>query len=122
MQGLNLDKPVDYINTHGTSTPVGDTSELAAISEIFGSSIPPLSSTKSLTGHTLGAAGVHEVIFGLMMMKNNFIAGSFNIEELDPEVGAVPILRESKECQVNSFISNSFGFGGTNGSIAIRKV
>ena len=122
MQGLNLDKPVDYINTHGTSTPVGDTSELAAISEIFGSSIPPLSSTKSLTGHTLGAAGVHEVIFGLLMMKNNFIAGSFNIEELDPEVGAVPILRESKECQVNSFISNSFGFGGTNGSIAIRKV
>ena len=122
MKGLELDAPVDYINTHGTSTPVGDITELQAISEVFGDSIPPISSTKSLTGHTLGAAGVHEVIFGLLMMKNNFISGSFNIDELDSEAKEFPIFRESQDSKIESFVSNSFGFGGTNGSIAIRKI
>ena len=85
MQGLkHLDK-VDYINTHGTSTPAGDITELKAIKEVFGAKIPPISSTKSLTGHSLGAAGVHEVIYSLLMMKNNFLCGSHNIEEIDPE-------------------------------------
>ena len=122
MQGLeHLDK-VDYINTHGTSTPAGDITELKAIKEVFGDKIPPISSTKSLTGHSLGAAGVHEVIYSLLMMKNNFLCGSHNIEEIDPEASDFPILKENEDTKINCFLSNSFGFGGTNGSIVIKKV
>ena len=122
MQGLDhLDK-VDYINTHGTSTPAGDITELKAIKEVFGDKIPPISSTKSLTGHSLGAAGVHEVIYSLLMMKNNFLSGSHNIEEIDPEANNFPILKENEDIKINCFLSNSFGFGGTNGSIVIKKV
>ena len=122
MQGLDhLDK-VDYINTHGTSTPAGDITELKAIKEVFGDKIPPISSTKSLTGHSLGAAGVHEVIYSLLMMKNNFLCGSHNIEEIDPEANNFPILKENEDTKINCFLSNSFGFGGTNGSIVIKKV
>ena len=122
MQGLeHLDK-VDYINTHGTSTPAGDITELKAIKEVFGEKIPPISSTKSLTGHSLGAAGVHEVIYSLLMMKNNFLCGSHNIEEIDPEANNFPILKENEDAKINCFLSNSFGFGGTNGSIVIKKV
>ena len=122
MQGLkHLDK-VDYINTHGTSTPAGDITELKAIKEVFGDKIPPISSTKSLTGHSLGAAGVHEVIYSLLMMKNNFLCGSHNIEEIDPEASDFPILKENQDTKISCFLSNSFGFGGTNGSIVIKKV
>ena len=122
MQGLDhLDK-VDYINTHGTSTPAGDITELKAIKEVFGDKIPPISSTKSLTGHSLGAAGVHEVIYSLLMMKNNFLSGSHNIEEIDPEANNFPILKENEDTKISCFLSNSFGFGGTNGSIVIKKV
>ena len=122
MQGLDhLDK-VDYINTHGTSTPAGDITELKAIKEVFGDKIPPISSTKSLTGHSLGAAGVHEVIYSLLMMKNNFLSGSHNIEEIDPEANNFPILKENEDTISMCFLSNSFGFGGTLGSIVIEKV
>ena len=122
MQGLeHLDK-VDYINTHGTSTPAGDITELKAIKEVFGDKIPPISSTKSLTGHSLGAAGVHEVIYSLLMMKNNFLGGSHNIVEIDPEAKNFPILKDNEDKKINCFLSNSFGFGGTNGSIVIKKV
>ena len=121
MQGLeHLDK-VDYINTHGTSTPAGDITELKAIKEVFGDKIPPISSTKSLTGHSLGAAGVHEVIYSLLMMKNNFLCGSHNIEEIDPAAKNFPILTENEDRKINGFLSNSFGFGGTNGSIVIKR-
>ena len=121
MQGLqHLDK-VDYINTHGTSTPIGDITELEAIKKVFGDKIPPISSTKSLTGHSLGAAGVHEVIYSLLMMKNNFLCGSHNIEEIDPAAKNFPILTENEDRKINGFLSNSFGFGGTNGSIVIKR-
>ena len=122
MRGLEFNGKIDYINTHGTSTPVGDITELNAIKEAFGTSLPSISSTKSLTGHTLGAAGVHEIIFGLMMMKYNFVSGSANIENLDPEAEGFPIAFESIDKKIDSFLSNSFGFGGTNGSIVIKKV
>ena len=122
MAGLEGIDEVDYINAHGTSTPVGDITELQAIKEVFGDNIPPISSTKSLTGHSLGAAGVHEVIYSLLMMKNNFLCGSHNIEELDPEAESYPILRNNEDREINCFLSNSFGFGGTNGSIIIKKV
>ena len=94
-----IEEPVDYINTHGTSTPIGDTKELEAISQVFQSNnyIPLISSTKSLTGHSQGAAGVHESIYTLLMMKNNFLAASANIEKLDPAAGSMPILRELKD-------------------------
>ena len=122
MAGLEGIDEVDYINAHGTSTPVGDITELQAIKEVFGDNIPPISSTKSLTGHSLGAAGVHEVIYSLLMMKNNFLCGSHNINELDPEAESYPILRNNEDREINCFLSNSFGFGGTNGSIIIKKV
>ncbi|MBT7148313.1 MAG: beta-ketoacyl-ACP synthase I, partial [Rhodospirillales bacterium] len=109
-----LDRPVDYINTHGTSTPVGDTKELAAIRETFGDRIPPFSSTKSLTGHSLGATGVQESIYSLIMMKENFLTASANIEDLDPDAADMPVLMERQDnADVNCVISNSFGFGGT---------
>lgn len=118
----NIDGPVDYINTHGTSTPAGDIPEIKAIREVFGDNIPKISSTKPLSGHSLGAASVHEAIYSLIMMENNFITASANIEELDPEVEGMPIVREiEKDVELNTIISNSFGFGGTNATLAFQK-
>ncbi|MEY4765689.1 MAG: Beta-ketoacyl synthase [Pseudomonadota bacterium] len=118
----NVSQPVDYINTHGTSTPVGDAKELEAIRAVFGNEVPRLASTKSLSGHSLGAAGVHEAIFSLLMMEHNFIAASANIEELDPVAAGLPIVRERLDnVQVNTALSNSFGFGGTNASLVFSK-
>ncbi len=114
--------PVDYINAHGTSTPVGDITELNAIKEVFGADVPKVSSTKSLAGHSQGATGVHEAIYSLLMMNNNFIAESANIENLDPEAEGVPIVQELEEdVTLNCVMSNSFGFGGTNASLAFRR-
>lgn len=117
-----VDAPIDYINTHGTSTPVGDVRELEALREVFGDAMPPLSSTKSLTGHALGAAGVHEAIYSLLMMQENFIAASANIERLDPAAEGLPIVRERRDSvQLNTVLSNSFGFGGTNASLVFAR-
>jgi 3-oxoacyl-[acyl-carrier-protein] synthase-1 len=117
-----VDAPIDYINTHGTSTPVGDVRELEALREVFGDAMPPLSSTKSLTGHALGAAGVHEAIYSLLMMQENFIAASANIERLDPAAEGLPIVRERRDgVQLNTVLSNSFGFGGTNASLVFAR-
>jgi 3-oxoacyl-[acyl-carrier-protein] synthase-1 len=113
---------VDYINTHGTSTPAGDITELGAIREVFGTAVPPISSTKSLTGHALGAAGVHEAVYCLLMMKENFIAASANIQNLDPEAAGFPIvLNRIDQATVNTVLSNSFGFGGTNGCLVLQR-
>ena len=117
-----VDAPIDYINTHGTSTPVGDVRELDALREVFGETMPPLASTKSLTGHALGAAGVHEAIYSLLMMQENFIAASANIERLDPAAEGLPIVRERRDgVQLNTILSNSFGFGGTNASLVFAR-
>ena len=114
---------IDYINTHGTSTPVGDITELKAIDETFKEKIPKISSTKSLSGHPLGAASVHEAIYSLIMMKNNFITGSANINEMDEEAKKFPIvLKTEKEVNLNAIMSNSFGFGGTNATLIFEKV
>ena len=114
---------IDYINTHGTSTPVGDVTELKAVGETFGTSIPKISSTKSLSGHPLGAASVHEAIYSLIMMKNSFITGSANINEMDDEAKKFPIVTETKKnVNLNSVMSNSFGFGGTNATLIFEKV
>jgi 3-oxoacyl-[acyl-carrier-protein] synthase-1 len=121
MEGLKGLEEVEYINTHGTSTPAGDITELKAIKKVFGDNMPLISSTKSLTGHSLGAAGVHEVIYCLMMMDNDFLCGSHNIDEIDHEAEDFPIIKENIEKKINCFLSNSFGFGGTNGSIIIRR-
>jgi 3-oxoacyl-[acyl-carrier-protein] synthase-1 len=119
----DLDGPINYINAHGTSTPVGDTRELEAIKEVFGGDIPPISSTKSLTGHSQGATGVHEAIYSLLMMKHDFISASANIEDLDPEAEGVPIARERIDnAGLNCVLSNSFGFGGTNASLAFQRL
>ncbi len=118
----NLAGPIDYINTHGTSTPVGDVAELGAIRETFGDDCPLISSTKSLSGHSLGAAGVHEAIYSLLMMENNFIAASANIETLDERAIGLPIvLGEAKEITLNRVMSNSFGFGGTNACLVFDR-
>ena len=120
-----LDQPVDYINTHGTSTPVGDTKELEAIREVFGerNRIPWFNSTKSLTGHSLGAAGVQESIYSLLMMENSFMCASANIEELDPAADDMPIVRERQDdVELNCVLTNSFGFGGTNASLAFTRI
>lgn len=122
MKGLDL--PVDYINTHGTSTPVGDVKELEAIREVFRdrNRIPTLSSTKSLTGHSLGATGVHEAIYCLLMMRHNFISASANIDELDPGAEGMPIaLARQDNVPLNCVLSNSFGFGGTNATLAFKR-
>ena len=117
-----LDGSVDYINTHGTSTPVGDTAELRAIKEVFGDAIPAISSTKSLTGHSLGAAGVHESIYTMLMMQGDFITASANIEDLDPDAVGVPIVRETQnDVTLNTVMSNSFGFGGTNATLVFNR-
>jgi len=114
---------IDYINTHGTSTPVGDITELRAVKEAFGSDIPKISSTKSLTGHPLGAASVHEAIYCLIMMKNKFIAASANITDMDEEAKQFPIVTKvEKNVTLNSVMSNSFGFGGTNATLIFEKV
>jgi 3-oxoacyl-[acyl-carrier-protein] synthase-1 len=112
---------IDYINPHGTGTPVGDEREIAAIREVFGKEIPPISSTKSLTGHSLGAIGVQEAIFSLLMLNNGFICESANIQELDPAFSDVPIVRERQDISLNCVLSNSFGFGGTNATLAFRR-
>ena len=120
----DLQQPVDYINTHGTSTPIGDVKELQAIREVFRDRnyIPAFNSTKSLTGHALGAAGVHEVIYSLLMMRRGFICASANIEELDPEAEGMPIVRALQDnVALNCVISNSFGFGGTNATLAFTR-
>ena len=114
---------IDYINTHGTSTPVGDITELNAVKKTFGEKIPKISSTKSLSGHPLGAASVHEAIYCLIMMKNNFITGSANIKEMDEEAKKFPIVTKTeKGASLNSVMSNSFGFGGTNAALIFEKV
>lgn len=117
-----VEEPVDYINTHGTSTPVGDVKELEAIREVFGERVPPISATKSLTGHALGAAGVHEAIYTLLMMQHSFIAASANIETLDPAAAGMPIVQQRLDnAALNVTMSNSFGFGGTNATLVLRK-
>lgn len=122
LQSLGGGSSVDYINAHGTSTPVGDMIELNAMREVFGSNMPKISSTKSLTGHSQGATGVHEVIYTLLMMEQNFIAPSINIENLDPEAEGLPIVRRLEEnLQLNCVMSNSFGFGGTNASLIFSR-
>ncbi|TAL07408.1 MAG: beta-ketoacyl-ACP synthase I [Porticoccaceae bacterium] len=113
---------IDYINTHGTSTPVGDVKEIGAILEVFGPRTPPISSTKSLSGHSLGAAGVHEALFSLLMMRHGFIAASANIDNLDPEVAAANIVRQRIDgVELERVMSNSFGFGGTNASLVLQR-
>jgi 3-oxoacyl-[acyl-carrier-protein] synthase-1 len=116
-----VDSPIDYINTHGTSTPVGDVAELGALKEVFGAKVPAFSSTKSLSGHSLGAAGVHEAIYCLLMMEHGFIAGSANVETVDPAAEGLPLVRQSRDAVLNTVMSNSFGFGGTNATLVLRR-
>jgi 3-oxoacyl-[acyl-carrier-protein] synthase I len=123
MAMAGLDRKVDYVNPHATSTPIGDIREIEAMREVFGSEMPPISATKSLTGHSLGAAGVQEAIYCLLMMKNGFICESANIEELDPAFGDVPIVRERQDnVELNCVMSNSFGFGGTNATLVFNRL
>jgi len=115
-------KSIDYINAHGTSTPVGDVTEIGAVKEMFGDNIPPINSTKSLTGHSLGAAGVQEAIYSLLMMENNFICESANIDNLDPALEGVPVVRARQDdVTLNAIMSNSFGFGGTNATLVFER-
>jgi 3-oxoacyl-[acyl-carrier-protein] synthase-1 len=119
----NVKPPVDYINPHATSTPIGDIKEIEAIREVFGNKAPPISATKSLTGHSLGAAGAQEAIYSLLMMQNGFICESANIENLDPEIADMPIVRERQDdVTLGCVLSNSFGFGGTNASIVFKRL
>jgi 3-oxoacyl-[acyl-carrier-protein] synthase-1 len=121
MQNMNGDR-IDYINPHATSTPIGDLKEIEAIREVFGEDIPPISATKSLTGHSLGAAGAQEAIYSLLMMNNGFICESANIENLDPAFADIPIIRERKDdVALDCVMSNSFGFGGTNATLVFRR-
>ncbi len=121
LAGLGNTK-IDYINAHGTSTPVGDITELNAMREVFGADMPRVSSTKSLTGHAQGAAGVHEAIYSLLMLEHDFLAASANIEELDPEAEGVPLVRARvDDAGLDCVMSNSFGFGGTNASLAFKR-
>ena len=117
-----VDGSIDYINAHGTSTPVGDTRELGAIREVFGDNAPKIGSTKSLTGHALGGAGVNEAIYSILMMEGNFVAESVNIEELDPEAEGMPIVRQRVDnAKLDTVMSNSFGFGGTNACLVFQR-
>lgn len=116
-----LDAPVDYVNTHGTSTPVGDRCEVEALRAVFGEAVPPFSSTKSLSGHSLGAAGVHEAIYSLLMMEHGFIAGSVNVDTPDDCIQGLPLVTTSRPARLEQVLSNSFGFGGTNASLAFRR-
>ncbi len=117
----SIDDKIDYLNTHGTSTPVGDVQELKAIREVFGSDSPAISATKSLTGHALGAAGVHEAIYSLLMMQNDFICPSINIENLDEQAEGLDIVMTPRDASVDLAMSNSFGFGGTNATLVFKK-
>jgi len=120
MEGL--DCAIDYINPHATSTPIGDVREIEAVREVFGDDIPPISATKSLTGHSLGATGVQESIYSLLMMNNGFICESANIDEIDPRMADVPIVTERQDnVELNCVMSNSFGFGGTNATLIFRR-
>ncbi len=112
---------IDYINTHGTSTPVGDMQEVRAMRALFGDKVPPFSSTKSLTGHSLGATGVQEAIYCMIMLNKGFIAGSANVETPDPALGDMPLVTQTRDAQLNTVLSNSFGFGGTNASLVLRR-
>ncbi len=116
-----VDGKVDYVNAHGTSTPVGDLRELAALREVFGQEVPPVSATKSLTGHGLGAAGVCEAVYSLLMLQNDFISASANIDNLDPEAADYPILTATTDVPLRTVMSNSFGFGGTNSTLVFSK-
>jgi 3-oxoacyl-[acyl-carrier-protein] synthase-1 len=114
--------PIDYINPHATSTPIGDLKEIEAIRAVFGRGCPPISATKSLTGHSLGAAGVQEAIYSLLMLNNGFICESANIEALDPDFADLPIVRERRDgVAVNTVLSNSFGFGGANATLVFQR-
>jgi 3-oxoacyl-[acyl-carrier-protein] synthase-1 len=121
MAMAGVDTPIDYLNTHGTSTPLGDIVELESVRDAFGGQVPPLSSTKALSGHSLGAASVHEAIYCLLMLQGGFMAGSANITELDPKAEGFPILRASRDADLRTVMSNSFGFGGTNGTLVFRR-
>lgn len=122
LDGNGVGYPVDYINPHGTGTPVGDEREIEAIRTVFDGEMPKIASTKSLTGHSLGAAGVQEAIFSLLMMNNGFVCESANIDELDPAFEGVPIMRERQDgLELNCVMSNSFGFGGTNATLVFRR-
>ncbi len=116
-----LEGGVDYINTHGTSTPVGDMQEVRAMRALFGDQVPPFSSTKSLTGHSLGATGVQEAIYCMIMMNKGFIAGSVNVDTPDPALNDMPLVTRTRDAQLNTVLSNSFGFGGTNASLVLRR-
>ena len=117
-----VDAPIDYINTHGTSTPVGDLAEIKAIKEVFVDKIPPLSSSKSLAGHSLGASGVQECIYSLMMMENNFIQASANITTMDEDMVSAPIVtKRMDKVELNTILSNNFGFGGTNACLIMQR-
>jgi 3-oxoacyl-[acyl-carrier-protein] synthase-1 len=121
LEGIST--PVDYINPHATSTPVGDVKEIEAIREVFGDNCPPIAATKSLTGHSLGAAGVQEAIYSLLMMKNGFICESANIETMDPAFADMPIMRERRDnVALGCVLSNSFGFGGTNACVVFKRL
>ena len=117
----NVSAEVDYVNTHGTSTPVGDVKELAAIQQVFAGKSPAISATKAMTGHALGAAGVHEAIYSLLMMKHNFIAPSINITELDAAAAGLNIITKTQTAELNTVMSNSFGFGGTNATLVMQR-
>lgn len=118
----DFDGKIDYVNAHGTSTPAGDITELRALREVFGNDVPPISSTKSLTGHSLGATGAQEAIYCMLMMQHGFIAGSANLNTPDPGAEGFPIVSKSRDAQINSALSNSFGFGGTNATLLLRKI
>jgi len=115
---------IDYLNPHATATPVGDIKEMEAVKEVFGDNAPMISGTKSMTGHSLGAAGVHEAIYTLLMMKNGFVAPSINVFDMDPDIAALnlPIVTETRDADLKTAMSNSFGFGGTNGTVVFQKV
>ena len=115
------DRTVDYINAHGTSTPVGDVTEMEAVRRVFGDDHPPVSATKSMTGHSLGAAGVHEAIYSMLMMQGGFIAPSINVKTLDPALRPEEIVTETRDAELDTILSNSFGFGGTNATLAVSK-
>ncbi|MCI2283651.1 beta-ketoacyl-ACP synthase I [Colwellia sp. MSW7] len=119
MQGVEGE--IDYLNTHGTSTPVGDVKELGAIQELFGEKSPTISATKAMTGHALGAAGVHEAIYSILMMENSFVAPSINIDNLDEQAQGLDIVTEKRDAELNLVMSNSFGFGGTNATLVMQK-
>jgi 3-oxoacyl-[acyl-carrier-protein] synthase-1 len=120
MQDVDVNS-IDYVNTHGTSTPVGDVKELEAIQTVFADSKPAISATKAMTGHALGAAGVHEAIYSLLMLNNDFIAPSINIETLDEKAAGLDIVTEKRDAELTTVMSNSFGFGGTNATLVFKK-